>query len=185
MTERRHVVLVGMMGAGKTTVGRAAAERLGVPFVDVDHEIERQQGRTVSTIFADDGEAAFRGIERSVLADVLSRPTRSIVAAGGGAVLDEVNREQMRAHGVVIWLRAQADELFRRVGERPGRPLLDASESDRAQRIEELVTCREAAYHQVAHDVIDVDHLSVDDVVAQLVQFVESKPRMTRHGERP
>src|SRR5690349_17838301 len=99
----RHVVLVGMMGAGKTTVGKHVAERLGWPFVDVDEEIEARQGRTIPQIFDEDGEAAFRIIERSVLADVLASTRHAVVAAGGGAVLDPKNRELMRSRGVVIW----------------------------------------------------------------------------------
>lgn len=173
----RHLVLVGMMGAGKTTVGREVAARFGWPFVDVDEEIEARQGRTIPEIFDDDGEAAFRIIERSVLADVLSSPVPTVVAAGGGAVLDPANRDVMRARGTVVWLRAKAEELHRRVGAGTGRPLIDGCGTDPAIRFEELVSSREAAYHHVAHDVVNVDHLSVEETTELLVRFLESESR--------
>jgi shikimate kinase len=184
----RHVVLVGMMGAGKSTVGAELARRLALPFVDVDSEIERRQGRSIAHIFRDDGEPAFRMIERTVLADVLGRPEPSVVAAGGGAVIDPANRALMRDRGVVIWLRAQPDELARRVEGDTARPLLmvdadgvtvggDAAQAAtlRAHRLSELATAREAAYHQVSHDVVNVDHLSVDEVADTLVRFLRTE----------
>jgi shikimate kinase len=164
-----------MMGAGKTTVGREVAERMSWPFLDVDQEIEAREGRTIPEIFRDDGEPAFRRVERSVLADVLDSPKRSVVAAGGGAVLDAANRDVMRANGVVVWLRAQADELCRRVGDGEGRPLLEGSAAATAERIEQLVSSREAAYHRVAHDVVNVDHMSVDEVADKLVAFLRTE----------
>ncbi|MBI2705352.1 MAG: shikimate kinase [Actinobacteria bacterium] len=176
MTTVRHLVLVGMMGTGKTTVGHEVAARMDWSFVDVDAEIEARQGRTIPDIFRDDGEPAFRMIERSVLADVLATPERSVIAAGGGAVLDSANRDAMRARGTVVWLRAQADEIQRRVGAVSGRPLLDGSPAATARRIEELVSSREAAYHRVAHDVVNVDHLTVDEVADKLCSFLRAEP---------
>lgn len=173
----RHLVLVGMMGSGKTTVGREVASRLGLPFIDVDSEIEARQGRSINAIFDEDGEAAFRVIERTVLLDVLSSPSVSVIAAGGGAVLDPANRNAMRAKGVVVWLRAQAAELHRRVGNGVGRPLIEASDVPPAERLEELVSSREAAYHQVAHDIVNVDHLSIEEVAETLVMFLDAEPR--------
>lgn len=175
VTSSRHLVLVGMMGVGKTTVGRQVAARLGWMFVDVDEQIEDRQGRTISEIFSTDGEAAFRDLERRALTEVLASPNRLVVAAGGGAVLDPSNREQMRERGTVIWLRAQAGELCRRIGKGEGRPLLHGSGIETEHRIEELVASREAAYHQVAHDVINVDHLTVAEVTDTLVRFMESE----------
>lgn len=119
----KTVVLVGMMGVGKTTVGRRLALRLGVPFVDADHEIEAAAGCTVEEIFARHGEAAFRDGERRVIARLLQGPV-CILAAGGGAFGNEETRANIRQHAISVWLRADIDLILRRVGKRSNRPLL-------------------------------------------------------------
>ncbi len=171
-----HLVLVGMMGSGKTTVGTELARRIGCPFVDVDEQIELRQGRSIPQIFDEDGEGAFRLIERSVLAQVLACQEPSVVAVGGGAVLDSANRELMRDRGTVIWLRATPEVLCHRVGDGVGRPLLECAGGEVGSRIEELAAAREAAYHQAAHDVVNVDHLTVDEVSDLLVRFLQTEP---------
>ena len=119
-----NVYLVGLMGAGKTTVGRLLAERTGRPFLDSDQAIERDTGRTVAEIFATDGEAAFRSLETQVLRDMLDRDEPAVIAAAGGTVLDATNRARMRARGTVVWLRVDPALLPERVHGSIHRPLL-------------------------------------------------------------
>lgn len=119
----RSIVLVGLMGAGKTTVGRRLARRLDLAFVDADAEIEEAAGETISEIFERRGEAAFRAGERRVIARLLAGPPQ-ILATGGGAYMDPVTRANIAARGISIWLKADLDVLMKRVGKRGDRPLL-------------------------------------------------------------
>ena len=158
-------MLIGMMGSGKTTVGKAYAERIGRPFVDTDQMIEAKTGRTVRDLFADDGEAAFRVLESGVLIDALARTEPHVIAAAGGAVLSEVNRLAMRESANVVWLRAMPATLASRVGPRAGRghrPLID---DNPLQRITQMVHDRADVYADAANVVIDVDLLNKSNVL--------------------
>ena len=160
-----HLVLVGLMGTGKSTVARQLANRLQRPAVDTDHLVEQRTGRTVREIFETDGEEAFRDVEESVLADALSDARPSVVAAAGGSILRESNRRLMRDCELVVWLDASVDLLVHRTRHRgPGghRPLLD---SDPRTRLASLKTERESLYREVADERIEVDGLSVVEVV--------------------
>jgi shikimate kinase len=117
-------VLVGLMGAGKTSIGRLLAERLGLPFVDSDTEIERAGGATVEEIFAVEGEATFRSGERRVIARLLSGPP-AVIATGGGAYLDPTTRATLQERAISVWLKANLDTLVKRTSRRGGRPLLN------------------------------------------------------------
>ena len=119
----RSIVLVGLMGAGKTTVGRRLERRLDLAFVDADAEIEEAAGETIPEIFERRGEAAFRAGERRVIARLLSGPPQ-VLATGGGAYMDPVTRANIAARGISIWLKADLDILMKRVGTRGDRPLL-------------------------------------------------------------
>jgi shikimate kinase len=119
----RPIVLVGLMGAGKTKIGRRLATRLGLPFFDSDEEIEAAAGETIEEIFANRGEAAFRDGERRVIARLLQGPVQ-VLSTGGGAFMDPATRRIIAARGVSIWLRAGLDVLFARVSRRSNRPLL-------------------------------------------------------------
>ena len=120
---QRSVVLVGLMGAGKTSVGRILAARLGIDFVDADTEIEAAAGESIEEIFASRGEAVFRQGERRVIARLLSGPPR-VIASGGGAYMDADTRARIAASGVSVWLKADLDTLVKRISRRGGRPLL-------------------------------------------------------------
>jgi len=120
----RTIVLVGLMGAGKTTIGRKLAARLGMRFVDADEEIERAAGLSVKDIFAKYGEAEFRAGERRVIARLLHEPPL-VLATGGGAFMDQETRGQILAHSISVWLKADLDLLERRVARRNTRPLLN------------------------------------------------------------
>ncbi|HVH03551.1 MAG TPA: shikimate kinase [Amaricoccus sp.] len=124
---RRSIVLVGLMGAGKTSVGKRLATLLGVPFTDSDSRIVEAAGMSIPEIFASLGEAAFRDGERRVIARLLAeRP--GVLATGGGAFVEARTREEIAAHGTSVWLRADLETLWERVRDRPGRPLLQTAD---------------------------------------------------------
>ena len=166
----KHLVLIGLMGAGKTTVGRECARRLGRPFVDTDDLVVDVAHMTVEAIFAERGESEFRRLERGVVADVCASPEPLVVACGGGAALDPDNRRALRAAGVVVWLRAPAATLLDRVGDPAGRPLLRDDPAGALARLERL---REPAYHAAAHAEVDTDDLDVDAVASAVVSVFE------------
>lgn len=140
---RKPVVLVGMMGAGKTAVGRELAQRLGVPFLDSDAEIERAADRSVAEIFARDGEPFFRDREAEVIARLLLGPP-SVLAVGGGAYLRPETRARISEHGVALWLKAGLDILWARVRRKDTRPLLRTA--DPYATLAALASAREPVY---------------------------------------
>jgi len=168
-------VLIGMMGAGKTTLGRRLARRLSRPFIDSDQQIEARTGRTVREIFEADGEPAFRALETEALADALDTASPSIVAAAGGTVLAEVNRQRMRDHGTVIWLRADPSELAERVRNGTHRPLLAA---DPEATLHRLAAERAALYTELADHIVDTTGREPDEIVDELCALVsQGSPR--------
>jgi 3-dehydroquinate synthase/shikimate kinase/3-dehydroquinate synthase len=164
------IVLVGFMGAGKSTVGCALAERLGLPFVDSDQEIERAEGRTVREIFAADGEPAFRRLERSTIADLLRGP-EAVLALGGGAVEDPVTRASLAAVPVVFLQVDLADALVR-TGTDPWRPVLQRPD------LPELFERRQVSYQEVATITLPTQdrtvHQLVDDILGEFVALLRS-----------
>lgn len=147
-------MLVGMMGAGKTSVGHALADLLERDFLDSDREIEARTGRTVPEIWAASGEGVFRDLETRVLADALAQAEPVVIAAAGGVVLDDDNRRLLCDHDPVVWLRARVATLTRRVGSGAGRPLLD---HDVAGSMARLDAVRRPLYAEVADLIVDVD----------------------------
>ncbi|HEX9529872.1 MAG TPA: shikimate kinase, partial [Acidimicrobiales bacterium] len=168
---RRHVLLVGMMGAGKTTVGGLLAERLGRPYCDSDLEVEAATGRSVAEIFADEGEAAFRAQESAALALAVAEPGARVISVAGGAVLAAANRALIEAAGLVVWLRARVGTLAVRVGAGEGRPLLGG---DPAAALARLDTARRDLYAEVADLTIDVDDLTAGEVVDAVVAAMDA-----------
>ncbi|MGH9301854.1 MAG: shikimate kinase, partial [Acidimicrobiales bacterium] len=166
----KRVFLVGMMGAGKTTVGHALAARMGWTFLDSDAEVEAATGMTVPQIFTRQGEAAFRAEESAVLMQACSRSDPVVVAVAGGAVLDATNRQAMADSGQVVWLRADIGTLARRVGDGQGRPLLG---EDPAAALAELERWRRPLYQELAKVVVDVDRHSPEDLVDVIVGSLE------------
>ena len=125
---RKPVVLVGLMGAGKSAVGRRLAARLDIPFIDADAEIEKAAGSTISEIFERDGEEAFRDGERRVIARLLDSEPVHVLATGGGAFMDPETRKLIKEKGISLWLRADLEVLFERVSRRSHRPLLKTAD---------------------------------------------------------
>jgi shikimate kinase len=161
-----RVVLVGMMGAGKTTVGRRLADRLGWDYLDSDEQVAAATGQTVPEIFAHEGEAAFRAVEARVLATALTGERPVVVSAAGGVVLSEANRALLTSSGTVVWLRADPALLARRVGAGEGRPLLD---EDPPAVLARLAAERRDLYAAVAAVTVDVDDLSPAEVVKRIL----------------
>jgi shikimate kinase len=163
---RRSVVLVGMMGAGKSSVGRRLALRLGIPFVDADTEIESAAGMTIPEIFAKHGEPYFRAGEARVIARLLESGPQ-VLATGGGAIMDENTRALIRDKGISVWLKADLDVLLKRTKRRSDRPLVD--------HMKELMPLREPVYAQ--SDIVvqsrDEPHDSiVNDIIAGVARHL-------------
>jgi len=161
-----RLILVGMMGAGKTTVGRLLSERLGWGYLDSDAQVAAATGYSVPALFAERGEAAFRAEESRVLAAALSGTEPVVVSAAGGVVLSETNRDLLVRSGTVVWLRADPRVLARRVGSGDGRPLL---EDHPAAALAELDEVRRPLYASVAAVTVDVDDLSPRQVVDRVL----------------
>ena len=164
----QHIVLVGMMGAGKSSVGRVLAQRLDRPLLDSDDMIEDRTGRTVREIWSADGEPAFRSIEAEVLAEALRSDEPVVVAAAGGVVLSPANREILRSSGAhVVWLLADVELLLERVKNGMHRPLLD---SDPEGTLRTMFDDRGGLYREVADAIVSVDHRSVSDVAGAVMR---------------
>ena len=163
---RRSVVLVGMMGAGKSSVGRRLAARLGIAFVDADVEIEKAAGMTISEIFAAQGEAYFRDGETRVIARLLDGGPQ-VLATGGGAFMNADTRTAIRAKGISVWLRATLDVLTRRIKRRGDRPLL--KNADPAETLRRLIEERDPIYAEADLTVEsrDVPHETIVDEMLQ------------------
>jgi shikimate kinase len=163
---RRTVWLVGMMGAGKSTVGAALARRLGVRFVDTDAEVVREAGASVAEIFEREGETAFRWRERRAIEALRSEPC--VVALGGGAIAQPGAADLLRKSGTVVYLRARPESLAARVGRAAGRPLLaGASADEQLERLRTLLAER-APYYESADLVVDTDGAAVGEVVERV-----------------
>jgi shikimate kinase len=168
VAEIRTVWLVGMMGAGKSTIGPRLAERLGRRFIDTDQEVERAVGSRVAEIFEREGEPAFRRLEREAIEACCGED--AVVALGGGAIEPPGARSRIAGAGTVVYLRARPETLLARLGDARGRPLLAGlSPGRQAGRLAELLARRQAAYES-ASIVIDTDDLSPDSVVEALAE---------------
>jgi len=162
-------VLVGMMGAGKTTIGSRLARLLDRPFVDSDVQVERRAHRTVRQIFERDGEAAFRVLEAEALAEALFSEEPSVIAAAGGTVLDPLNRRRMQDCGTVVFLDAPPDALVGRVGGDDHRPLLG---DDPAPVLQQMYADRRALYEEVADLVVDSSAQTPEEIVERILEEV-------------
>lgn len=158
--------LIGMMGSGKTTVGRQVAERLDLPFADSDHEVERHVGLTVRQLWEKHGESALREAESAVVHRLAEGPV-SVVATGGGVILDDANVDAMRRTGTVVWLAAHPETLTRRITG-TARPLLDVDDVE--AKLTDLLTSRTAAYAGAADAVVHTDDLTPEQVVEAVAE---------------
>nr|WP_277621451.1 shikimate kinase [Oceaniglobus indicus] len=170
---KKTVVLVGMMGAGKTAVGTALARRLGVAFRDSDHALEQAANSTIAEIFARDGEAFFRDRETQVIERLLNGEP-GILSTGGGAFLSATNRERIAAAGIAVWLKADLQLLWSRVRHKDTRPLLRTP--DPFATLSDLAAQREPAYSAAALTVESRPGLSIDDMVGRVIEALLTRP---------
>ncbi len=168
-----NVVLIGFMGSGKTTVGLKLSYALKRAVEDTDKLIEKKEGRSINEIFADDGEAYFRNCETDLLRELCDTRQEKIIAVGGGTPVKSENRDLLRKLGCVVYLRIQPLTVYERLRYDETRPLLAGP--DPLEKICQLMAERSAAYEEAADYVIDVDDLSLDQVVAQIKEYVEGK----------
>ena len=169
MSTTRNLFLVGLMGAGKTTVGKLLAEEMGWDFLDCDAVLEQRTGRCVSALFDAEGEESFRRREKHLLAE-LAAGERKILATGGGAVLDPENRELMRQQGRTAYLHAPVPVLARRVGSGDGRPLLRGAAPEEV--LARLAAERDNLYRETAQRVIDTGDATPPEAAAVLAAWL-------------
>lgn len=165
------IVLVGLPGAGKTTVGRHLARRLKCTFVDSDQVIEDRLGCSIRDYFAREGEDAFRNVEQDVIDELTLRQVDQVLSTGGGAVLRPLNRQRLHERGRVVYLRSYPEELFRRLRNDTSRPLLQVS--DPMARLRELFEARDPLYKDTAHFVMETGRPSVPTLVNMIVMQLE------------
>lgn len=177
------IFLVGMMGSGKTTVGKALARRLGLSFFDADHEVIARSGVSIPTIFDIEGEAGFRRRESAVLAE-LARCGGAVIATGGGAILDRENRRLMHDNGTVIYLNVSLEHLHQRTARDMNRPLL-AQSADRRATLAALLAARDPLYRAAAHYVIEGGAESASALAGRIADTLERQERLgSPLGER-
>ena len=180
----RNVVLVGFMGAGKSTVGRLLARRLGLCFVETDDMITAREGQSIPEIFAARGELHFRALEASVL-DALGDKHGHVIATGGGFPCRPGVMERLKALGTVVWLAAEFDALYERASRVGGRPMLAGRTREEAAA---LYAVRKASYSQ-AHVAVDATRLGADTVVSRILRDLRARERAKRQaagvGSRP
>lgn len=176
---KKPIVMVGMMGAGKSAVGRTLAQTIGVPFLDSDHEIERAAAMTIAEVFERDGEAFFRARETEVLKRLLAGGP-AVISTGGGAFLAGENRAAISAAGVSVWLRADLEILWERVRHKTTRPLLHTPDPEATLR--RLYDARVATYAKA--DLVVDAHLdySLSDMTKQVIRVLKTRPDVLEDG---
>jgi shikimate kinase len=173
MNPASNLILVGPMGAGKSTIGRRLAKRLGLRFVDLDREIEHRSGARIPLIFEHEGESGFREREHAALATVLGGAESLLLATGGGAVLRPDNRELLRAGGFVVWLRTRVDEQLKRLRDDGSRPLLAAP--DREQRLLAMAELRDPLYREACDLIFESNQPHVGSAAERLARVLERR----------
>lgn len=169
--KRKNIVLIGFMGCGKSTVGIKLSWKYKIPVVDTDKLIENEMGISISEIFATKGEAAFRDMETGALQRLSKQKATRIISTGGGTPVREQNREYLRACGTVIYLRISPECVYERLKDDTVRPLLQCENP--LAKIRELMAGRREAYESCAHIIVDVDGLSMEQVLEQIERQVE------------
>jgi shikimate kinase len=166
------LVLVGLPGSGKTTVGRQLARRLRLPFIDSDHAIEQRLGCSIREYFEREGEDRFRDLESEVLDDLTQR-FEGVLSTGGGSVLRPINRERLHARGMVFYLRSSPEEVFRRLRHDQTRPLLQVA--DPMTRLRDLFEIRDPLYRATSHHVVETGRPTVSGLVNKIMDLAGRK----------
>lgn len=173
MKKAEQVILIGFMGSGKSSIGIKLSYRLKRTLLDTDKQIERKQGKSISEIFAQDGETAFRQMETAYLQELLSTGEQQIISTGGGTPLREENRALLKQLGVVFYLQVSPETVYERLKGDTTRPLLRTKNP--MERITELLESRKALYEAAADYVISVDGKSLEDIVEEIANYMEEK----------
>lgn len=172
VTQRSNIFLVGPMGSGKTAVGRQLARRLGMPFLDSDHEIEQRTGVDIPLIFDKEGEAGFRRRESEIINELTAR-SGIVLSTGGGAILSPENRGWLHARGFVIYLETSVADQAKRVSRSGNRPLLSGVE-DIVARLQQLMVHRAPLYESVAHLRVRTDGRRVQNVLREILPHIDA-----------
>ncbi len=163
----RNIVLMGFMGAGKTTVGKYLAKALKCEFIDTDEQIVKEQGRKIPDIFAEDGEAVFRDMETELLKRLQEKEDRFVLSIGGGMPVREENRELLRNLGKVVYLKTSKEEIIRRVSGDTNRPLLQGGTLE--EKVADLMNAREEIYMETAHVEVLTDDKRPEELVEKIM----------------
>ncbi|ACA11690.1 shikimate kinase [Xylella fastidiosa] len=166
MNPAPNLVMIGPMGAGKSSIGRRIAKHFNLHFADTDHAIVERAGTSISTIFKYSGEPEFRRLEREVLHDLLNHENR-LIATGGGTILDPENRHRMQKRGFVVFLKINVNTQLERLAHDRYRPLLQ--QTDRKQVLSDLYATRQPLYQKIADMIVTTDHMSPNTATAQLI----------------
>lgn len=180
--KRRAIILIGFMGCGKTSVGLRLSYRLRCGIQDTDKMIEAREGRTISEIFAREGEAYFRTLETELLKELAGKEYHQILSVGGGTPLKKENRRLLHKIGTVVWLRIQPATVYERLKGDVTRPLLQGEHP--LERITELIGQRSAAYSEAADVIIDVDGLDMEAALEQIVKALKEHKSENSRGRQ-
>ncbi len=165
---RKHVFLAGFMGAGKSKIGKLLSKEFSWPFYDTDDEIEKRAGKSVKEIFDNDGEPVFRKIESEAVSLLSENSIPSIIALGGGALMDENNFQRIKANGILVYIKSSPEQIYERIKHSSKRPLLQQDEKEKMlKRITDLLDKRSEVYEK-ADIVFNRDVLSLEDIVKNL-----------------
>jgi len=168
-TIRKNIILIGFMGCGKSTIGRELHKSLRYPFIDIDHEIERQEKQKITQIFKLHGESTFRTLEYNFLTNLLKENTqRTIIATGGGITTTEKNIPLLRKLGFVVWLTCSPDSILERTSRNNNRPLLQCNNP--REKIVSMLTERTPKYKQCAHLTVNTSNLSINEITYGILE---------------
>ena len=166
---KNNIILIGFMGAGKTSVGETLSAKYGMELLDTDQLIEKKAGMTISKIFAEQGEDSFRALETGVLKELLAGADHTVVSVGGGLPLREENRAVLKQLGAVIYLKVKPETVLERLKGDTTRPLLQGGDVER--RVNDLLEYRSPVYESAAHRVIEVDGLDLDEIADEIYRI--------------
>lgn len=166
--KNRHIILIGFMGAGKTTIGKKLARKLDLEFIDTDDRIEAQTGRKISDIFAEDGEAYFRGLETETLRQLSQQERRCVIAVGGGLPMQPQNRPLLKELGTVVFLEAEIETLEQRLKNDRVRPKLQGG--NLRERIVSLMEERREVYQETADAFVSTDNRSYGSILSEIIK---------------
>ncbi|MDD3570082.1 MAG: shikimate kinase [Lachnospiraceae bacterium] len=182
MDERKNIVLIGFMGCGKTTLGKKLSIKLKYSFMDTDRYIERKEGMSISQIFEEKGESYFRDLEKNTV-EILSKEVGNIIATGGGIIKNEQNMHMLKETGIIVYLKATPEHIFRNIANDDTRPLLQGE--DKLEKIRILMEERRELYEKYADVTVDVFPGDVNQITERIERKLERYNEKGMHNTRP